>query len=282
MQTPRDRIRRAMNRQFSQEVPPSDDILVVTVLCQGTSIPHISLPFSLARKISGKTNILSVRPHLKFMQADCKKLEGKEGMTLLFLPTRATYLQDGTLNRGVGHRYWRNCPLVREFTRVEDGIDRMQLIGSNQLIAPYQAKPTTSSPSTSCSHHHVLHSRHNPTLRTSTANRVRQPHQLSANQRHIHLIEFRYCEDTRPGQELETAQRQHAEICRNINGKAVTLHTILLGVGGSCYTEHTLHQFKELGPPTCCKLDRKLPEVLQRFGGEHRFQGGAVGSFRVI
>eukprot|EP00967_Tisochrysis_lutea_P141458 scaffold259909_cov19-Tisochrysis_lutea.AAC.1 len=65
MQTPRDRIRRAMNRQFSQEVPPSDDILVVTVLCQGTSIPHISLPFSLARKISGKTNILSVRPHLK-------------------------------------------------------------------------------------------------------------------------------------------------------------------------------------------------------------------------
>eukprot|EP00983_Pelagomonas_calceolata_P061917 1147030-Pelagomonas_calceolata.AAC.3 len=58
-----------------------------------------------------------------------------------------------------------------------------------------------------------------------------------------------YCEDTRPGQHLETAQRQHADLCKSISGKAVTLHTILLGAGWTCYTEHTrqgaLNQYKQ-------------------------------------
>eukprot|EP00983_Pelagomonas_calceolata_P019794 624749-Pelagomonas_calceolata.AAC.2 len=53
--------------------------------------------------------------------------------------------------------------------------------------------------------------------------------------------------DTRPGQQLELAQRQHADLCKDISGKAVTLYTVLLGVGGTCYTEHTLNQFKQLG-----------------------------------
>eukprot|EP00983_Pelagomonas_calceolata_P066090 1148863-Pelagomonas_calceolata.AAC.6 len=35
--------------------------------------------------------------------------------------------------------------------------------------------------------------------------------------------------------------------CNLISAKAVTLHIILLGVGGTCHTEHTLNQFKELG-----------------------------------
>eukprot|EP00983_Pelagomonas_calceolata_P123098 1160971-Pelagomonas_calceolata.AAC.1 len=51
----------------------------------------------------------------------------------------------------------------------------------------------------------------------------------------------------RPGQQLEAAQRQHADLCKLINATVVTLHTILLGVGGTCYTEHTLNQFKQLG-----------------------------------
>eukprot|EP00983_Pelagomonas_calceolata_P091789 1157589-Pelagomonas_calceolata.AAC.1 len=57
----------------------------------------------------------------------------------------------------------------------------------------------------------------------------------------------RYCEDTRPGQQLETAQRQHADPCKNISEKAVTSHTILLGVGGTGHTEPlaTLNQFKQ-------------------------------------
>eukprot|EP00983_Pelagomonas_calceolata_P057006 1144886-Pelagomonas_calceolata.AAC.2 len=60
--------------------------------------------------------------------------------------------------------------------------------------------------------------------RTSLANRVRQPHQLNANQRHVHVIEIKYSEDTRPGQQLATAQRQHADLCKIISGRAVTLH----------------------------------------------------------
>eukprot|EP00983_Pelagomonas_calceolata_P075412 1153000-Pelagomonas_calceolata.AAC.4 len=51
--------------------------------------------------------------------------------------------------------------------------------------------------------------------------------------------------------QLETAQRQHADLCTNISGKAVMLHTIILGTGGTCYTEHTLNQFEQLGPPSC-------------------------------
>eukprot|EP00983_Pelagomonas_calceolata_P080199 1155043-Pelagomonas_calceolata.AAC.1 len=30
---------------------------------------------------------------------------------------------------------------------------------------------------------------------------------------------------------MEAAQQQHADLCKNTSGKAVTLHTILLGVG---------------------------------------------------
>eukprot|EP00983_Pelagomonas_calceolata_P032242 1011781-Pelagomonas_calceolata.AAC.1 len=52
-----------------------------------------------------------------------------------------------------------------------------------------------------------------------------QPHRLSANQQHVHLIEIKYCKATRPGQQLEAAQQQHADLCKNISGKAVTLHT---------------------------------------------------------
>eukprot|EP00983_Pelagomonas_calceolata_P052768 1142999-Pelagomonas_calceolata.AAC.3 len=41
-------------------------------------------------------------------------------------------------------------------------------------------------------------------------------------------------------------------------GIAVTLHTILLGVGGTCYIEHTLNQFKQLG------LDHQRAIILAR------------------
>eukprot|EP00983_Pelagomonas_calceolata_P121079 1160765-Pelagomonas_calceolata.AAC.7 len=47
-------------------------------------------------------------------------------------------------------------------------------------------------------------------------------------ERHVHLVEIKYCEDTRPGQQL-VAKRQRADLCKNISGKAVTLHIILLG-----------------------------------------------------
>eukprot|EP00967_Tisochrysis_lutea_P147821 scaffold281477_cov14-Tisochrysis_lutea.AAC.1 len=47
-------------------------------------------------------------------------------------------------------------------------------------------------------------SRHGTLQMTSTAPRVRQPHQLNGNQRHMHVqsIEIKYCADTRPGAKL--------------------------------------------------------------------------------
>eukprot|EP00983_Pelagomonas_calceolata_P050433 1141966-Pelagomonas_calceolata.AAC.1 len=71
---------------------------------------------------------------------------------------------------------------------------------------------------------------------------------------------FSHYDDTRPGQQLKTAQWQHADLCRNISGKTFTLHTALLGVGGTCYTEHTLYQFKHPGldHQRTIKLARKL------------------------
>eukprot|EP00983_Pelagomonas_calceolata_P084139 1156301-Pelagomonas_calceolata.AAC.4 len=78
------------------------------------------------------------------------------------------------------------------------------------------AKPTSSSPSSSSSHY-TLCSRNSLTQRTSVTNRVRQPHQLDANQGHMHLIEIKYCEYTRPGQQLEAAQRQRTDLCKLIN-----------------------------------------------------------------
>ena len=65
--------------------------------------------------------------------------------------------------------------------------------------------------------------------------------------RHVHLIEIKFCEDTRPEHQLNAAKQQHADLCKLINAKAVTIHPILLGVGGSIYAEHTLKQFKQLG-----------------------------------
>eukprot|EP00983_Pelagomonas_calceolata_P074209 1152455-Pelagomonas_calceolata.AAC.8 len=65
---------------------------------------------------------------------------------------------------------------------------------------------------------------------------------------HVHIIEITYCEDARPGQQLEAAQCQRADFCENINGKAVTLlHTILLSVDGTRCFEHSIDQLKKLG-----------------------------------
>eukprot|EP00983_Pelagomonas_calceolata_P072984 1151962-Pelagomonas_calceolata.AAC.1 len=71
-----------------------------------------------------------------------------------------------------------------------------------------------------------------------------------------------YCEYTRPGQQLEAAQRQHADLCKVnnlLNTKVVTLHTTLLGVGGIAI-ERTLNQSKQLGldHQHANKLARKL------------------------
>ncbi len=65
--------------------------------------------------------------------------------------------------------------------------------------------------------------------------------------REVHLVEVKYCEDTRPGHQLEASKKQHKILCKRLKAKKVILHTILLGVGPSIYTSHTSNHLKELG-----------------------------------
>ncbi len=58
--------------------------------------------------------------------------------------------------------------------------------------------------------------------------------------REIHLVEVKYCEDTRPGHQLGASRKQHEVLCKRLKAKKVILHTILFGVGGSIHTSHTL------------------------------------------
>ena len=44
---------------------------------------------------------------------------------------------------------------------------------------------------------------------------VRRTHELiNANKMEIHLIEVKYCEDTRPGHQLEASNKQHGILCK--------------------------------------------------------------------
>jgi hypothetical protein len=64
----------------------------------------------------------------------------------------------------------------------------------------------------------------------STFSRQHQPRDLSILQREIHLIMIKYCEDTRPQNQLSAAQEQHKDLCSNLQGASATLLTIFLGV----------------------------------------------------
>ena len=87
-----------------------------------------------------------------------------------------------------------------------------------------------------------------PATSRSTFPRQHRPKDLSILQRDIHLIEIKYCEDTRPQNQLSAAQDLHKGLCSILQGATVTLHTILLGVvGGTIYNNHTLEPYKDLG-----------------------------------
>eukprot|EP00983_Pelagomonas_calceolata_P072094 1151546-Pelagomonas_calceolata.AAC.2 len=81
----------------------------------------------------------------------------------------------------------------------------------------------------------------------SSINPARQLHELNIQNRHIHLMYFKYFEDMRPGAQLEASQQQHSELYKQFQGAKTTPRTILLGVCGTIYTDHTLDQFKKLG-----------------------------------
>jgi hypothetical protein len=86
-----------------------------------------------------------------------------------------------------------------------------------------------------------------PAIGRSTFPREQRPKDLSILQRDIHLIEIEYCENTGPQNQLSTAQEQHKGLCAILQEASITLHTILLGEGGTIYDIHALKPFKELG-----------------------------------
>jgi hypothetical protein len=52
---------------------------------------------------------------------------------------------------------------------------------------------------------------------------------------------------TRPQSQLGTVQEQHKGPCSILQGASVTLHHIILGVGGTIYYNHTLEPLMGLG-----------------------------------
>eukprot|EP00983_Pelagomonas_calceolata_P121083 1160765-Pelagomonas_calceolata.AAC.11 len=63
-------------------------------------------------------------------------------------------------------------------------------------------------------------------------NKVRQPSQPPPEQRHIHLVELSYCEDTQPKNQLEAPKQQHHDLYNHLSRASaqVSLHTILLAI----------------------------------------------------
>jgi len=85
------------------------------------------------------------------------------------------------------------------------------------------------------------------------------PKQIPPKERGIHLVEFKFCSDIRPQQTLEKAHNQHQPLIQRLQTRSlrgtsrnnqVTLHVILLGVGGTIYNQYTITPLLNLGVPT--------------------------------
>jgi len=69
-----------------------------------------------------------------------------------------------------------------------------------------------------------------PSPATAYQHRQTRPENLPWQYHTTHLIEIKYCKDTRPEQQLQAAHAQHGRLKRSIAGDHV-LHLILLCVG---------------------------------------------------
>ncbi len=69
----------------------------------------------------------------------------------------------------------------------------------------------------------------------------------------VHLIEVKYCDDTRPEQQLARAIEQHNGLKHALAQQChkVSLHTILIGVIGTIYKCHTELPLSKLGLDHC-------------------------------
>ena len=69
----------------------------------------------------------------------------------------------------------------------------------------------------------------------------------------ISIIEFKYCKDTKPEDQLEKCMTQHSSLIAHLRaaGFKVELVSVLIGHSGTIYTSHTLDNIKQLGISTC-------------------------------
>ena len=80
------------------------------------------------------------------------------------------------------------------------------------------------------------------TTRNSNFQQLAKDKKLIPNQWEVHLIEFKFCQDTRPDPQLQKAKAQHSVLIANLNRQGyreVKLHVILVGVTGAIYKDFT-------------------------------------------
>eukprot|EP00983_Pelagomonas_calceolata_P045196 1139614-Pelagomonas_calceolata.AAC.1 len=67
-----------------------------------------------------------------------------------------------------------------------------------------------------------------PATATPPTSQAHHPSQLLPEQRHVHLMEVKYCEDTRSNSQLEASKQQHRDLCCHLSRASaqVTLHII--------------------------------------------------------
>ena len=79
---------------------------------------------------------------------------------------------------------------------------------------------------------------------------------MNPRDRDIHLMELKFCSDTKPEETLAVAQDQHKHTIQSLRTRPlrgahrnnrVSLHTILIGVAGTYYNNYTINPLTELG-----------------------------------
>ena len=96
-------------------------------------------------------------------------------------------------------------------------------------------------PSTVCSSH--------VTTRNSNFQQLAKDKKLNPNQWEVHLIESKFCEDTRPGPQFQKAKAQHSMLMANLNrqeNREVKLLVILVGAMGTIYKDYTDNPLADL------------------------------------
>jgi len=55
---------------------------------------------------------------------------------------------------------------------------------------------------------------------------VHRVQELNVNKREIHLVEVKYCEDARPGNQLEASRKQHEVLCKRLRPRKFLSFTL--------------------------------------------------------